>query len=205
MSDTVTTLADLEALYPEPPNPRSLQKEMRHVDDNHRRLIEASPFCILATSGPGGLDASPRGDAPGFVQVLDPTTLILPDRPGNNRIDTLRNIAEDPRVGLLFLIPGRGETVRVNGRAQISTRADLLDRCVVAGKRPRSVLVISVEAVYFQCSRAVVRADLWNPEAASRTADLPTAGQLLAGADPSFDGAAYDRDLPQRVRGSLYG
>src|SRR5207244_5373275 len=159
----ITTLEELEALYGQP-GEASLIKEVPHLTPRYRALIELSPFAVLATSGPEGLDCSPRGDQPGFVRVVDSKTLMMPDRRGNNRTDSLRNIVRDPRMALLFLIPGSGTTLRVNGRAQLSTDADLLNSFAVDGKPPRSVVVIHVDSVYFQCARAIVRSDLWNPD-----------------------------------------
>src|SRR5215469_3865863 len=144
----ITDIPALERLYGAP-SEASIVKEVDHVHPVYRKLIEAAPFAVLATSGPAGLDASPRGDGPGFVKVEDERTLLLPDRRGNNRTDSLRNIIADPRVALLFLIPGIGETLRVNGRAALSVDPALLRRFVVEGKEPRSVLVISVETVFF--------------------------------------------------------
>jgi uncharacterized protein len=207
MTDSSHVIADaaaLERLYGAPSEP-SMVKEVDYVHPLYRKLIEAAPFAVLATSGPGGLDASPRGDGPGFITVKDEKTLLLPDRRGNNRTDSLRNIVGDPRVALLFLIPGIGETLRVNGRASISIDPALLRRFAVAGKEPRSALVIRVETVFFQCSRAVVRADLWNPEKqVSRTA-LPSTGTILAALSGSrIGGEAYDRGQPERVKTTLY-
>jgi len=200
----ITDLTTLERLYGAP-SEASIVKEIDHIHPIYRKLIEASPFAVLATSGPGGLDASPRGDGPGFVLVGDEKTLLLPDRRGNNRTDTLRNIIGDPRVALLFLIPGIGETLRVNGRASISIEPALLQRFAVEGKEPRSVLVIAVETVYFQCSRAVVRADLWNPEKYASRAALPSTGAILAAlSNARLGGESYDRALPERVKATLY-
>ena len=204
MSDIVTDLATLDALYGEV-DERSIIKVTDHVHAVYRPWIEASPFAILSTSGPGGVDASPRGDGPGFVEVADPHTLLLPDRRGNNRADSLRNIIGDPRVGLLFLVPGLGETLRVNGMAAVSVAPDLLQRFAVAGKAPRSVLVVRVHEVYFQCSRAVVRADLWNPARHVQRGQLPTAGAILAALSADrVGGAEYDQALAARVRATLY-
>ncbi|HEV2677018.1 MAG TPA: pyridoxamine 5'-phosphate oxidase family protein [Aliidongia sp.] len=206
MSDNhlVTDEAALVALYGEP-GEASLVKEVDHVHAIYRPFIEAAPFCVLATSGPDGLDASPRGDGPGFVVVEDEHTLLLPDRRGNNRIDSLRNILSDPRVALLFLIPGIGETIRVNGRARLSVDPALKARLAVDGKEPRSVLVVTVERVYFQCSRAVVRAELWNPAAQVARSALPSAGRILAAvSDARVGGEEYDRALPERVKATLY-
>jgi PPOX class probable FMN-dependent enzyme len=202
---SITSLAALEALYDQSPAEASILKETDRVVPVYRALIEASPFAALATRGPEGLDCSPRGDGPGFIRVRDDRTLLLPDRRGNNRIDSLRNIVRDPQVALLFLIPGLGETLRVNGRAAISVEPGLLESFSVDGKAPKSVLVIAVEAVYFQCARAVVRSDLWNPHKHVARSALPSAGQILAALSRSgFDGEAYDRALPERQRATLY-
>jgi PPOX class probable FMN-dependent enzyme len=182
----------------------SLRKEIGYLHPHYRALVEASPFAVLATVGADGLDASPRGDAPGFVAVEDEHTLLVPDRRGNNRIDSLRNVIQDPRVALLFLIPGVGETLRVNGRAHISVAPGLLARFVVDGKSPRSVLVVRVESVFFQCSRAIVRSALWTSPRRSRDS-LPSPGAILAAlTEDAIDGATYDRELPARVKTSLY-
>jgi hypothetical protein len=198
-------LAALEALYDQSPAQASILKETDRIVPVYRALIEASPFAALATRGPEGLDCSPRGDGPGFVRIRDDRTLLLPDRRGNNRIDSLRNIVRDPQVALLFLIPGLGETLRVNGRAAISVEPGLLESFSVDGKAPKSVLVIAVEAVYFQCARAIARSDLWNPHKHVARSALPSAGQILAALSRSgFDGEAYDRALPERQRATLY-
>lgn len=200
----VTTIDALEALYGTPPR-RSLVKETNRITPHYRALIEASPFVAFASAGPEGLDCSPRGDLAPVITVLDDTTLALPDRLGNNRIDTLRNIVADPRVGLLFLIPGVGETMRVNGRAEITLRPDLLARFTVDGKLPRSVILIHVTSVYFQCARAVIRSKIWDPSRHIDRASLPSAGQIAEALDPEpFDGAAYDAELPGRQKRTLY-
>jgi PPOX class probable FMN-dependent enzyme len=199
---TVTTDEELALLFGSV-GAASLHKEVPYVHPGYRALIEASPFFVLATSGPGGLDASPRGDAAGFVVVEDEKTLLIPDRRGNNRIDSLRNLIGDPRVALLFLIPGRAETLRVNGRAAIVTDPGLLARFAVDGKQPKCVLAVDVETVFFQCGRAILRSHLWDPVRPS--AALPSAGQILAALSAdAIDGAAYDRELPERQRNTLY-
>jgi len=201
---TITSEADLLALYGEAAE-ASIVKEVDHIHPVYRPFIEAAPFCVLATSGPGGLDASPRGDGPGFVVIQDDHTLLLPDRRGNNRIDSLRNVIADPRVALLFLIPGIGETIRVNGRASLSVDPDLKARFAVEGKEPRSILVVRVEQVYFQCSRAVVRARLWDPASGVARSSLPSAGAILAALTQArVGGDDYDRALPERVKATLY-
>jgi uncharacterized protein len=204
MPVTISSLAELEALYDRPAE-ASLLKETDRVIPEYRALIEAAPFATLATRGSEGLDCSPRGDAPGFVRVQDEKTLLLPDRRGNNRIDSLRNIVRDPHVALLFLIPGIGETLRVNGRAVISVEPALLDSFVVDGKAPKSVIAITVDAVYFQCARAILRSELWNPQKHMARSTLPSAGQILAAVTANrFDGEAYDKALPERQKTTLY-
>ncbi|TFV90222.1 pyridoxamine 5'-phosphate oxidase family protein [Oxalobacteraceae bacterium OM1] len=200
----ITTPDALAALFG-PVGEASIAKERDHIDAHYRALIEASPFVALASVGPDGLDCSPRGDPKGFVHVADEKTLILPDRRGNNRIDSLRNLIADPRVALLFLIPGVSETLRVNGRARISVDPQLLARHAVDGRLPKVALVITVDTVFFQCSRAVVRADLWNPDRHAARGSLPTPGQILAAATQArIDGETYDRELPARVKTTLY-
>ncbi len=196
--------AALQALYGTP-MPSSLAKEIDHVDAHYAALVAASPFCAIASAGPDGLDVSPRGDGPGFVAVADSKTLLLPDRRGNNRADTLKNIVADPRVALLFLIPGVGETLRVNGTARISIDPDLCRRFAMDGKPARSVLVVAVERVFFQCARAIVRADLWNPAKHVARTSLPSTGTILeALARGAIDAKTYDAELPKRLSNELY-
>lgn len=203
-SDRITDLAELAALYGAP-SANSMLKEAVALTPEYRALIEASPFAILATAGPAGLDCSPRGDAPGFIAVADEHTLLIPDRRGNNRLDSLKNILSDPRIALIFLIPGIGETLRVNGRAAIVTTPSLLARFVIDGKAPQSVVVVSVEAVYFQCAKALMRSHLWDPERHVARQDLPSPGQMLKGASrQALDVAAIDAAYPQRLRETLY-
>jgi len=200
----IATIEQLEAIY-ERPLETSTVKEIAHLTAQYRALIEASPFVALATSGPEGLDCSPRGDAGSVVRIHDDRTLMLPDRRGNNRIDSLRNIVRDPRVGLLFLIPGSGTTLRVNGRAYLTDDAELLDSFVMEGKPPRSVIVVEIDSVYFQCARAVIRADLWNPARHVDPASLPTLGAILAAlSQERIDGEAYDKAWPERARQSMW-
>jgi uncharacterized protein len=200
----VTSVAALEALFG-PVGEASLRKQTSTLAPVYRAMIAASPFAVLSTVGSGGLDASPRGDAPGFVVVRDERTLLLPERRGNNRIDSLRNIVGDPRVGLLFLIPGVGETLRVNGRARISVEPALLAQFAVRGTEPKCVLEISVDEVFFQCARAIVRSSLWAPIAADAARPVPSAGAILAAlTNEEVDGAAYDDGLQARQQASLY-
>lgn len=201
---TITSLADLEARYGTP-SEAAVVKEAGRIGPAYRAMIQASPFVALATVGPEGLDCSPRGDAGSVVRVHDDRTLLLPDRAGNNRTDSLRNIVRDPRVALLFLIPGSGNTMRVNGRAVLSVDPDLLASFAMEGKEPRSVVVVTVDSVYFQCGRAVLRADLWNPERHVDPKDLPSAGTMLAEAsDGRVGGPDYDKAWPARARRSLW-
>ena len=200
----IHTIEDLEAIYGQP-NEASTVKVADRVTPQYRVLIDKSPFVALATCGPEGLDCSPRGDLPGFVRVHDPKTLMMPDRRGNNRVDSLRNIVRDPKVALLFLIPGAGSTLRVNGRAQVSVDPDLLASFRMDGKAPRTVIVMTVDEIYFQCARAIVRAELWNPDRRVDPADLPTPGQILADMSANrVGGEAYDRAWPERARQSLW-
>ncbi|MBL0898848.1 MAG: pyridoxamine 5'-phosphate oxidase family protein [Reyranella sp.] len=204
MTDILTTEAELEALYGVPLEPATV-KEVDWITPHYRAYIEASPYAALATSGPEGLDCSPRGDKPGFVRIHDEKTLMLPDRRGNNRIDSLRNIVRDPRVALLFMIPGVGNTLRVNGRAYLSVEPRLLKSFAVEEKAPRSVMVIEVAAVYFQCARALVRSELWNPTRHVDPKSLPTAGQILAAlSSDRVGGEKYDREWPGRAAATMW-
>lgn len=200
----IATVEQLEAIYGQP-NEASTVKVADRITPPYRMLIDASPFAALATCGPEGLDCSPRGDLPGFVRIGDGKTLMMPDRRGNNRVNSLRNIVRDPRVALLFLIPGSGSTLRVNGRAQVSADAELLASFKIDGKTPRSVIVMTVNEIYFQCARAIVRSDLWNPDKRVDPATLPTPGQILADmSENRVGGEDYDKAWPERARRSLW-
>lgn len=199
----IDTLAKLESLFGDI-SEASVKKEVRFIHPLYRTWIEASPFAVLATVGSGGLDTSPRGDPAGFVVVQDDKTLLLPERPGNNRVDSLRNILVDSRVALLFLIPGVGETLRVNGRASITTAPELLERFQMKGKPPKCVLVIKVDTVFFQCARAIHRSNLWQSASKDLLARVPTAGTILAVLTDAIDQEQYDRELPVRQRSTLY-
>ncbi|NUR82222.1 MAG: pyridoxamine 5'-phosphate oxidase family protein [Dermatophilaceae bacterium] len=204
---TVTTAERLLEVYPTPPAANSLAKESPTITPSHARIIAAAPFVVVSTVGDGGLDQSPRGDHPGFVVVRDERTLVIPDRRGNNRLDTLRHVVADPRVGLLFLVPGLGEELRVRGTAVVSTDPAELARHEMRGAVPASVLVVTVERVYFQCARAIKRSRLWDNESRVDPKTLPTAGDMTreAGGFGSDDeAAAYDRALDARQDATLY-
>jgi uncharacterized protein len=200
---TITTVAELEALYGAT-NPMSLRKEVPHLTPAYRRWVAASPFCAVATSGPGGLDCSPRGDPAGFLRIIDDKTIAFPDRRGNNRLDTLRNLVLDPRIALLFFVPGISETLRINGRAIVTAEPALRASFAHQGKEPATVVVITIEAVYYQCARALARSELWNPDRRVGKNSAPTAGEMAKSADPSFDAETYDRDLPGRQAATMY-
>lgn len=203
MSHIVTTEAELEALYGLPSG-AAVIKEIDHISDHYRAFIEVSPFVILATSGPEGLDCTPRGDPAGFVRVVDKHTIMLPDRRGNNRLDSLRNIVRDPRIGLLFLIPGLGRTLRVNGRAVINTDPALCESFTMEGKAPRSVIVVTAERVYTQCPKALIRSHIWDPSHFLTESDLPSSGVIMQALQKDFDAATYDREYPQRLKETIY-
>jgi len=198
------TVEELEAIYGRPKG-GAVYKEIGYLSEHYRAFVEAAPFVVLASAGPTGLDCSPKGDAPGFVRVLDEHTLAIPDRPGNNRIDNLRNIIADPRVALLFIIPGVGETLRVNGRAEISNDGDLLRSFAVEGKLPRTVIVVTIEAAYVHCSKALIRSKLWDPSRHLERAKLPSLGEMLAPlSGNTIDASTYDREMPERLKATLY-
>jgi len=200
----IQTIEHLEAIYGLP-GLTATAKVTVTVTPDYRRFIEASPFVALATCGPEGLDCSPRGDRDEVVRVVDETTLHIPDRRGNNRIDSLRNIVRDPRIALLFLLPGSGTTLRLNARAHVSINADLLESFSVEGNATRSVIVVQVDEVYFQCARAIVRSELWNPDRFVGPDTLPSPGQILADlTDNGVDGDRYDREWPDRASRTLW-
>jgi PPOX class probable FMN-dependent enzyme len=200
----IETIEQLEAIYGEPGEAATI-KVAHRITPSYRALIESSPFAILATCGKEGLDCSPRGDLPGFVRVQDDLTLIIPDRRGNNRIDSLRNLIRDPRAALLFLIPGSGTTLRVNGRALVSADPGLLASFGVEGKTPRSVIVMTVEEIYFQCARAIIRSHLWDPDKHVDLKTLPTPGEILAEMSKSrVGGEEYDKAWLERARQTMW-
>jgi uncharacterized protein len=200
----VTSLEQLEALYGRPSG-AAVAKEVERISKGYRALIEAAPFVVIATAGPEGLDCSPKGDPAGFVRVIDDQTLAIPDRPGNNRLDGMRNLLRDPRISLLFLIPGIGETLRVIGRASISIDPELMQSFAVGGKLPRSVLVVHVERIFFHCSKAIVRSKLWNEATKIDRKSLPSTGTIIAEVSGgALGGETYDRDAPERIQRMLY-
>lgn len=203
--EQINTIAELEAIYHQQPVLASMAKEIHYLIPQYQKLIELSPFVTLATIGPGGLDCSPRGDNQGFVRVLDPKTLAMPDRRGNNRIDSLRNIVADPRVALLFFIPGSGTTFRVNGRAHLTTDVELCKSFEVEGNLPRSVIIIKVEAAYTQCARAILRAGLWDSSKHVEKSEVPTIGEMLeAMTQGKINAEEYNSNWPVRAKTSMW-
>jgi uncharacterized protein len=200
----ITTLEQLDALYGEPVQ-AAITKEIDYISDHYKTFIDKAPFVVGATVGPEGLDCSPRGDPAGFVQVRDRKTVLLPDRRGNNRVDALRNLVRDPRISLLFMIPGIGNTLRINGSAEISTEPDLLASFAMQGKLPKTVLVVTVDRIYFQCPKALVRSRLWSQDAQVSRSELPSTGEIIeALSKGAIDGAEYDKAYPQRLKETIY-
>ena len=199
----IETVDELNAIYGTP-SEAAVIKVTNYLTAEYRRMIEVSPFVALATSGPEGLDCSPRGDAGNVVFIEDNRTLLMPDCRGNNRVDSLSNIVRDPRVGLMFLIPGSNTAMRINGRAIVAIEPDLLARFEMDGKNPRSVIVVTIDEVYSQCARAIIRADLWNGDKHVDPKALPTVGDMLMGVKASFDADAYDREWPVRAAKSMW-
>jgi PPOX class probable FMN-dependent enzyme len=200
----ITTIEELETLYGMAAGP-ALLKEIDYISEHYRVFIEKAPFVVVATSGPDGLDCSPRGDPAGFVRVLDRKRVLIPDRRGNNRIDSLRNLIADPRVSLLFLIPGVNETLRINGRARIIVDAALAESFAMNGMVPRVLLEVTADRVYFQCAKALIRSRLWASETQVPRSALPSSGQILeAITNKGIDAAEYDRSYPERVKQTIY-
>ncbi|HXG51495.1 MAG TPA: MSMEG_1061 family FMN-dependent PPOX-type flavoprotein [candidate division Zixibacteria bacterium] len=199
----VTSLDDLAKIYARP-SPRIATKETDYITEVGRAFIAASPFLVLATSNGTSLDCSPKGDAPGFVQLLDERTLLIPDRPGNNRIDGMKNLIVNPKVGIISMVPGSNETYRVNGTARISTDPELLKRFEVCGKLPRVVIVVTVEEAFNHCPKALIRAKLW--DAAARPSGAPTHGDFAAARDGKDAAYAreYNEKYAERLKTELY-
>ncbi len=204
----ITSFDELEQVYPNPAPERSIWKEIDHINELYRRFIEASPFLILATSGENGVDCSPRGDPPGFVRVVSPHCIQIPDRKGNNRLDSLRNVLENPAVGVIFLVPGAGETLRLAGRAEILVDEALCQSFAVNGKPASSILSIRVDKVYYQCQKALVRSGLWDPKKQVEAGQLPSAGELArhfsAEQGVELDAASYDADYAKHLNERIY-
>ena len=203
MSDTLTK-PDLRALFGAPSD-LAVKKELPRLDRHARAFIALSPFVVVASADAAGrCDATPRGDAPGFVEVLDDGRLLVPDRRGNNRIDTFQNIAENPHVGLIFMVPGINETLRVNGAASITTEPELLEPLAVQGKMPKAALLVTPEEVYFHCGKALIRSDLWNAEKKVQRSAFPTLGKIIADQVSGVDAAGADRVIEDAYRTRLY-
>ena len=200
----ITSLEELRALYPAA-HERALKKQLSHIDRHCRRFIELSPFVVISSKGADGLsDASPRGDQPGFVNILDETTLAIPDWPGNNRLDTLSNIVADPAIGLLFLIPGVDEVLRVNGDAELRTDEDLRAPFARSGKLPRLVVKLSVREAYLHCPKALMRAKLWNSAAQIERSQLPTLNEMIHDQIKSTAPVESHADMMARYKDALY-
>lgn len=199
----IRSVEELQALYGVPAE-ASIVKVRPALTAEYRRMIEASPFLALATVGPEGLDCSPRGDDGAVIRVAGDRTLHLPDWRGNNRVDSLANIVRDPRVALMFLVPGSDIVLRVNGTAVVSVDPDLLQSFEMDRKNPRSVVVVEIAEVYFQCARAVMRAGLWKPERVDLGKQVPTPGEMLKGAKADFDSETYDREWLDRAKKTMW-
>jgi hypothetical protein len=202
--DVVEDLEELREIYGMPSD-RSVKKQLSRFDKHCRAFIARSPFLVIASSDPSGrCDASPKGDAPGFVQVLDDETLLIPDRLGNNRVDTIGNLLERPGVGLIFFVPGLSETLRVNGRARVTTDPALLEPLAVNGKMPRSGILIVAEEIYFHCGKALIRSDLWNPEKQLSRSEFPSLGRILAEQIGGISVEESERATAESYRTRLY-
>lgn len=204
---TITSIEELEQIYGDVSD-RSLWKELDSINDHYRQFIEKSPFLILSTYSENGVDCSPRGDPPGFVRVVDNKCILIPDRRGNNRLDSLKNIINNPRVGLLFLIPNVGETIRVSGTAEVVVDSDLCDSFSINGKPASSVLSIKVEKAYYQCQKAIARSKLWDVSTYIDRSQLPTVGQMnkvfAASQNMELDADTYDLNYPEHMKKTIY-
>ncbi|HTV44479.1 MAG TPA: pyridoxamine 5'-phosphate oxidase family protein [Stellaceae bacterium] len=202
--DTIEDPRRLREIYGAP-SERAVKKQLTRLERHSRNFIALSPFLVIASADPSGrCDASPKGDAPGFVQVVDDTTLLIPDRLGNNRVDTLGNLLERPGVGLIFFVPGIPETLRVNGQARVTTDRELLEPLAVNGKIPRSGILVAIEEVYFHCGKALIRSDLWNPEKQLGRGDFPAIGRIIAEQVGGIDPAEAERQTAESYRTRLY-
>jgi PPOX class probable FMN-dependent enzyme len=204
---TITTIDQLENIYGDV-SKAAKWKEIDHINAHYQQFIEAAPFLILATSSEKGIDCSPRGDPAGFVRVVNEKCIQIPDRRGNNRLDTLRNIIANPNVGVIFLIPNVGETIRVSGKAELIIDPQLCESFAINGKPASSVLSITVEKAYFQCQKAIARSKLWDAQSHIQRSELPSAGDMVkvfsAMQKAEFDAKSYDADYPQRMKNTMY-
>jgi PPOX class probable FMN-dependent enzyme len=204
MSGDLNTAAALRDHYGEPTR-RAASKTLDRLDKHCRAIIAKAPFLVLGTAGgDGSVDVSPKGDGPGFVRVIDDRTLAIPDRPGNNRVDGFLNLLENPQVGILFLVPGLGETLRVNGHAELSTDADLLEGMAVNGKPPRAALIVKVDEAFLHCAKAIIRSKLWDPETRIERKSLPSLGQMLADQIEGVDAKEADAAIAKVYETKLY-
>jgi len=204
MTDVVSDEAALTALYG-PVNPNAISKEISQLNAEYRHWIEQAPFMAIASIGAGGLDCSPRGDVKGrLFRIIDDQTIAIPDRRGNNRLDTLKNLVADPRIALLFLLPGINESLRINGEAQVVTDHSLIECFTVDGKAPVTVILVTIKSVYFQCASALLRSALWSPENFIDKSKAPTAGQMIKSTNAEFDAETYDAEHPVRKQKTLY-
>jgi PPOX class probable FMN-dependent enzyme len=202
--DIIEDVWVVREIYGEP-SERAVKKQLRRLEKHSRAFIALSPLLVIASTDPSGrCDASPKGDAAGFVQVLDDRTLLIPDRLGNNRIDTIGNLLECPGVGLIFFVPGLRETLRVNGTAQITRDPALLETCAVNGKIPRSGILVTAEEVYFHCGKALIRSDLWNPQKHIAPADFPSLGRIITEQIGEGSVAEAERSTAEGYRTRLY-
>ena len=202
--EIIEDIAQIRSLYGEP-GERAVKKQLARLEKHSREFIARSPFLVIASADPAGrVDASPKGDAPGFVRVLDDETLLIPDRLGNNRVDTIGNLLAAPGVGLIFFVPGLRETLRVNGRARITTDPALLEPCAVGGKAPRSGILVTADEVYFHCGKALIRSDLWNPAKHVAQSDFPSLGRILTEQIGEGSVEANERYTEESYRTRLY-
>jgi PPOX class probable FMN-dependent enzyme len=202
MSTVIDSKDALRRVY-KPAQPRSVKKEIPLLDPHCLKFVELSPLCVLATTGDGGGDVSPRGGPAGFVKALDPATLVIPDFPGNNRLDSLENILENGRVGMLFFVPGMDETLRVNGRATIDTDPELRSLGTVDGRLPIAVIRVKVEQAYLHCGKALMRSDFWNPENHIDRTTLPSIGEMIRD-QINWDSAETQAEMLLRYKETLY-
>src|SRR5437660_8283876 len=202
--DVIDDAEQLRTAYGEPME-RTVKKQLPRLEKHCRDFIARSPFVVIASADPSGrCDASPKGDAPGFVRVIDDATLLIPDRLGNNRVDTIGNLLARPGVGLIFFVPGLNETLRVNGRARVTTDQAVLEPLAVNGKIPRSGILVAADEIYFHCGKALIRSDLWNPEKQLRRSEFPSLGQILADQIGGISVAESERLTAESYKTRLY-